>query len=72
MTKKYVEEDKIKVLLTDYSNCLITTYIANYFDEDLKSKITLNINERTPEELSKKFHLNVEGQFSKALSLGIT
>ena len=46
MTEDYVEEDNIKVLLTDYSNWLSTTYIPKYFDEYLKSNITLNLNAR--------------------------
>ena len=40
MTEDYVEEDNIKVILTDYSNWLVTTYIPKYFDEDLKSSST--------------------------------
>ena len=32
MTEEYVEEDNIKVLLTEYSNWLDTTSIPKYFD----------------------------------------
>ena len=46
MTADYVEEDNIKVLLTDYSNWLSTTDIPKYFDEYLKSNSTLNLNAR--------------------------
>ena len=44
MNEEYLEEDKIKFLLTDYSNWLSTTDIPNYFDEDLNSNSTLKIN----------------------------
>ena len=47
MTEEYVEEDNIKSLLTDCSNWVSTTAIPKYFDENLKSKRTININEIT-------------------------
>ena len=46
MTADYVEEDNIKVLLTDYSNWLSTTDIPKYFDEYLKINSILNLNAR--------------------------
>ena len=41
MTEEYIEEDIIKVLLTEYINWLSTTAIPKYFDEDIKSNITI-------------------------------
>ena len=41
------QQDNIKVLLTDRGNWLAIIYITNYFDEDLKSNRTLNLNSRT-------------------------
>ena len=31
MTEEYVEEDNKKILLTDYSNCISTIAIPNFF-----------------------------------------
>ena len=46
-TEEYVEEDKIKIRLTDYSNWLTTTSITKYFDEYLKSNRTIKLNSST-------------------------
>ena len=55
MTEEYVEEDNIKVLLTEYRNWLATTVIPKYFDEDLKSNRTLFLNAINLENYLSKF-----------------
>ena len=47
MTEKYVEEDNIKLLLTEYSNWRATTAIPKYFDAELNINSTLFINTST-------------------------
>ena len=47
MTEEYVEEDNIKLLLTDYSNWLFTTSIPKYFDEEILGNRNLNLNSST-------------------------
>ena len=47
MTEEYVEEDNIKVLLTEYSNWLATTASPKYFDEDLNSNRNIFLNAST-------------------------
>ena len=65
MTEEYVEEDNIKVLLTDYSNCLYTTDITKYFDEDLKSNSTLKPNTSTLKNYLSKVILMLKDKFPK-------
>ena len=47
MTEEYVEEDNIKFLLTYHSNCLATTFIPIFFNEELQSNSILNLNAST-------------------------
>ena len=65
MTEDYVDEDNIKVLLTDYSNWLSTTAIPKYFDECLNSNSTININTRTLNNYLIKVNLILEDKFPK-------
>ena len=63
MTEEYVEEGNIKVLLTDYSNWLVTTAIPKYFHDDLKSNSTLNINVSTMKKYISKVILVLKNKF---------
>ena len=65
MTEKYVEEDKIKVIWTDYSNWIATTTIPKYFDEDLQSNRNLKLNSSTLNNYLSKFILILKDRFPK-------
>ena len=65
MTDKYVEEDNIKVLLTDYSKWLATTCIPKYFNGDIKSNSTLNFNAITLNIYLRKVILMLKDKFPK-------
>ena len=65
MTEYFVEEDNVKVLLTDYSNWLSTTDIPNYFDEYIKSNSTLNINSITLKNYLSNVILVLKDKFPK-------
>ena len=65
MTEEYVEEDNIKVLLTEYSNWLVTTAINKYFDEDLKIKSTTFINSSTLKNYLRKIIIIFKDKFIK-------
>ena len=65
MTDKYVEEDNIKVLLTDYSKWLATTSIPKYFNGDIKSNSTLNLNAITLNIYLRKVILMLKDKFPK-------
>ena len=62
-TEDYVEEDNIKVILTDYSNWLVTTYIPKYFDEDLKSNRTIKLSTGTLKNYLSKVILMLKDKF---------
>ena len=68
MTEEYVEEDNIKFLLTDYSNWIATTAIPKYFNEDLKSNITIFINESPLKNDINKVILMLKYNFPKLCS----
>ena len=65
MTEEYVEEDNMKVLLTDYSNSLSTTAISKYFDEYLYSNSTLEKNARDPNNCLGKVIIMFKDKFPK-------
>ena len=65
MTEYYVEEDHIKVLLTDYSNWLAATAISEYFDKYLQSNSTFNLNASTLKNYLSKFILMLKDNFLK-------
>ena len=64
-TEDYVEEDNIKVLLTEYSNWLSTTAIPKYFDEDLHNNSTLFINTITLNNSLSKVIIMLRDNFTK-------
>ena len=55
----------MKVLLTDYSNRIITTAITDFLDEDLQSKITLKLNKSTLHNYLGKLILALKEKFPK-------
>ena len=63
MTEEYVEEDNIKVLLSEYINWLDITAIYNYFDEDLKGNITIFINSSTLKNYLSNFIIILKDKF---------
>ena len=63
MTEQYVEEDNIKVLLTDYINWLANTAIPKYFDEDLKSNSTPELNTSTLKNYISKVTIMLKEKF---------
>ena len=65
MTEDYAEEDKIKFLLNDYSNWLTTTSISQYFNEDLNSNRTINLNEINPNNYLIKVIIMLKDNFLK-------
>ena len=65
MTEEYVEEDNMKVLLTDYSNSLATTAISKYFDEDFNSNSTLKLNASVMKNYLSKVILMFKNKFLK-------
>ena len=50
-------------ILLDYSNWLATTAIPKYFDEDLKSNITLKLNSNTLNDYINKVILMLKYKF---------
>ena len=65
MTEDYVEEDNIKVLLTEYSNWLATTAIPKNFDENLKINISLFINTSNLQNYLSKVIITLKDKFPK-------
>ena len=65
MTEDYVQKDKIKDLLTDYSNWLVTTDINKYFDKYLQSNSIINPNERTLDNYLSMVILILKDKFLK-------
>ena len=65
MTDEYVEENNIKVLLTDYTNWIATTAIPKYFDEDLKININLKIKASTLRSYIRNFIIMLKYKFPK-------
>ena len=63
MTEDCVEEDDIKVLLTEYSNWLSTMAIPKYFDEDININITLFINASIVNNNLSKFTIMLKYKF---------
>ena len=65
MTEDYVEEDNIRVLLTEYRNWLATTDIPTYFYKDLKSNITTFLNTSTLRNYLSKVIIMLKAKFPK-------
>ena len=65
MTDEYVGEDTIKVLLTEYSNWIVTTDILKYFDEEIKTNITIFINASTLKNYLSKVIIMFKDKFPK-------
>ena len=65
VNEEYVEEYNTKVILTYYSNQLSTTAISKYFDDDLKSNITLKLNTSTFENYISKVNIMLKCKFPK-------
>ena len=65
MTEQYVEEDNIKVLLTDYINWLANTAIPKYFDEYLKSNSTPELKTSTLKNYLSKVTIMLKEKFPK-------
>ena len=63
MNEEYVEEDNIKVLLTDYSNWIATITFVICFDEDLRSNSTLKLNTTTLNHYLSKVILMLKEKF---------
>ena len=63
--EEYLEEDNIKFVLIDYSNWIATTAIPKFFDEDLKSNRTFNLNTIILDNYIIKFILMLKGKFPK-------
>ena len=64
-TQEYVEEERIKILLTDYINWLSTTDIHKYFDGDLQSNNTFKLNASTLKNDIRKVILMLKDKFAK-------
>ena len=63
MTEDYLEEDNIRVILTDYSNWLATTDITEYFDGYININSTLKINTITLKNYLRKVFLVLKEEF---------
>ena len=68
ITEEYVEEYNMQVILTSYINWLVTTSIPKYFDEDLKSNSTLNLNTITVKNYISKVVLIRKTSFQSTVS----
>ena len=65
ITDYYIEADNIKVLLTDYSNFLATTYIHKFFNKKIHSNSTTKLNTSTLNNYLSKVILMLKDKFPK-------
>ena len=65
VTEEYLEEDDIKVLLTDYSRWIATTSIPKYSDEYLRSNSTIFLNASTLNNYLSNFIIMLTNNFPK-------
>ena len=64
-SEDYIQEENIKIILTDYSNCLTTTSIPKFFDGDLQSNSNPKINAITLKNYLREAILMLKDNFTK-------